>query len=221
MGEWGIQYWPAPWPGPTGGLNFWKPFGSSGAFGNGFLFLSDNGNVGIGTSTPTERLSVVGNICATGTITGGIIGCGSDARFKTNVTTLDNGLGLVMRLRGVRYDWDRAHFPERNFSDARQVGFIAQEVKEVLPELVTKMSDGYYAVDYGRLAPVLVEAIKELKQKTDRIEELEQKISEIYQLKSQLAVMSDQVAKLLATQSKVAGDTKLAANDKLNQNGGK
>jgi|GEM_PF-5414702 len=208
-----------------GGNGIYRPASNAMAFATGSterMRISSSGYLGIGNSSPTERLSVTGNICATGTIVGSSAGCGvSDARFKKNITTLDNGLGLVMRLRGVRYDWDRQHFPERNFTDAHQVGFIAQEVKEVLPELVTQMSDGYYAVDYGRLAPVLVEAIKELKLKTDRIEELQQKISQIDQLKRQLAVMSDQVAKLLAAQSKSTGDTKLAANDKLNQTGGK
>ncbi|MGD0709673.1 MAG: hypothetical protein ABR968_00685 [Bacteroidales bacterium] len=52
-GEWGIQYMaPNIINNPAGGLNFWKPFGSDGTTGNNFLFLADNGNVGIGTAAP-------------------------------------------------------------------------------------------------------------------------------------------------------------------------
>lgn len=54
LGEWGIQYW-------AGGLNFWKPSGSSGTgFGNNFFFLKDDGNVGIGTANPTAKLRIQG-----------------------------------------------------------------------------------------------------------------------------------------------------------------
>ena len=65
-GNWGIEYEPT-----YGGLNFWKPFGSAGGFANNLLFLKDNGNVGIGTPKPTEKLFVCGNITATGNITAG------------------------------------------------------------------------------------------------------------------------------------------------------
>jgi hypothetical protein len=53
-------------------------------------------------------------------------------------------------------------FPDRGFGDRRQVGFIAQEVEPVLPEVVTKGADGYYSVAYSGVVPVLVEAAKEL-----------------------------------------------------------
>ena len=118
--------------------------------------VGNTGNVGIGTGTPSESLSVAGNICASGSI-----GSCSDARFKENVETIDGALATVTRLRGVDFDWKRGEFPDRKFSDAHQVGFIAQEVKGVLPEVVTQSGDGFYSIDYGHLTPVLVEAIKE------------------------------------------------------------
>lgn len=61
---------------------------------------------------------------------------------------------------------------------ARQVGLIAQQMNEVLPKAVTLQSDGYYTVDYSRLTPLLLEAIKELKKQNDdltkRLEALEE-----------------------------------------------
>ena len=74
------------------------------------------------------------------------------------------------------FDWKRDAFPDHRFSEERQVGFIAQEIEPVIPEAVSKGSDGYYSVDYGRLTPVLVEAIKELRAevraKDDKIADL-------------------------------------------------
>lgn len=59
--DWSIEYAPAGTNNPNAGLNFWKPFGSPN-WGNNYLFLRDNGNVGIGTNNPTATLSVNGNV---------------------------------------------------------------------------------------------------------------------------------------------------------------
>jgi hypothetical protein len=85
----------------------------------------------------------------------------SDARFKDHITSLSGALDKVMALRGVTYDWKQKEFPERRFDSAKHVGFIAQEMETVLPELVSKDKDGYRSVNYMGAIPVLVEAIKE------------------------------------------------------------
>ena len=70
FGEWGIQYWANP--NGVGGLNFWKPSGSTGANGNNFLFLADDGKTGVGTNDPQYKLDVAGQVNATGYFVNGI-----------------------------------------------------------------------------------------------------------------------------------------------------
>ena len=80
----------------------------------------------------------------------------SDARYKTNVQTIASPLAGIKRLRGVTFNWN----PEFNNS-ANQIGFIAQEVEQVLPELVHTDEKGFKSVAYSDAVPVLVEAVKE------------------------------------------------------------
>ena len=122
------------------------------------------GFVGINTTAPSQRLHVAGNICATGTI-----GACSDERFKERVESVAGALDKVEQLRGVNFVWKREAFPDHQFAENRQLGFIAQEVEKVLPQVVSRGSDGYLSVDYGRLTPVLVEAMKELRQANERL----------------------------------------------------
>ena len=88
----------------------------------------------------------------------------SDIRLKSNINTLEFGLEKVNNLRGVTYTRD----------GRENIGVIAQEVEEVLPNIVLTADDemGTKSVDYGRITAVLIEAVKEL---TKRVEELENK----------------------------------------------
>ncbi|MEW5797054.1 MAG: tail fiber domain-containing protein [Candidatus Zixiibacteriota bacterium] len=124
----------------------------------------NGGRVGVNNEAPSEALQVSGNICASGTI-----GVCSDARFKDDVETIAGALDVVEHLRGIRFRWKSAQFPQHRFTGDSQVGFVAQEIVEVIPEVVSKGSDGYYSVDYGKLTPLLVEAIKELKAQNDEL----------------------------------------------------
>ncbi len=85
----------------------------------------------------------------------------SDARYKKDVTNLEGSLEKLLKMRGVAYNWDKASNPEMGFGDEKQLGFIAQEVEKVLPEMVYTLENGYKAVNYTALIPVVVEAIKE------------------------------------------------------------
>ncbi|NUQ47853.1 MAG: tail fiber domain-containing protein, partial [Phycisphaerae bacterium] len=155
------------------------------------LVIRDTGNVGIGTATPSQRLQVAGNICATGTI-----GACSDARFKEHVEPVAGALEKVELLRGVTFDWKREEFPDHQFAEDRQLGFIAQEVEKVLPQVVQRSADGYLSVDYGRLTPVLVEAIKELRQDNERLRST--KNAEIQSLRDELQELKDMVRRMSA-----------------------
>ncbi|HMB93588.1 MAG TPA: tail fiber domain-containing protein, partial [Rhodothermales bacterium] len=111
-----------------------------------------NGRVGIGTTTPSSRLEVNGTVRATDFVNT------SDARLKRDIRPLEDPLELIQQLRGVSYAWDRAQHPE--WEPGRQLGFLAQEVAEVLPELVHEDESGYLLVNYQAMLPVLVEALK-------------------------------------------------------------
>jgi hypothetical protein len=114
-------------------------------------------------------LDSLGNLTADGYICGSVIGCPSDARFKQDIEPVDHALEIVGQLRGVRYNWRRAEFPEREFPKGQQVGLLAQEVREVVPQAVIEQPDGYLAVDYARLVPLLIEGMKEQQRQIDEL----------------------------------------------------
>ena len=119
------------------------------------LVLDKNGNVGIGSAGPTEKLHVNGNILADSYL------YTSDERFKKEIRTVDKALDGVRKLRGVTYVWKRESFPDRNFEDIMQFGLIAQEVEEVYPDLVNTNKKGFKSVKYANIVSILIEAMKE------------------------------------------------------------
>ena len=115
--------------------------------GGGALYYY-NGNVGIATSTPSEKLEVNGNIKAVAFL------YSSDYNLKKNIQPLSNQLEKILNLQGVSFDWKA--------NDKNDVGFIAQEVEKVFPEVVyTNKETGLKSIDYAKLTVFLVEAIKE------------------------------------------------------------
>ena len=130
--------------------------------GNLTLNATSGSIVAISTNTTiTGDLNVTGDITAFYT---------SDQRLKDNITPIEDPLAKVLSISGNTYTWNQNSGKEGN-----DVGVIAQEVLEVLPEAVTTRDNGYLAVDYQRIVPLLVEAIKELSAK---VENLEQKLSD-------------------------------------------
>lgn len=114
--------------------------------------ISSAGNVGIGmTPAAAYKLDVSGTVRATTFV------YPSDERLKNTVETLSDSLSKVLSLRGVSFVWNDGT-PKAGQKD---IGFIAQEVEKVAPELVVTDESGYKAVDYARAVPLLVNAIHE------------------------------------------------------------
>lgn len=95
----------------------------------------------------------------------------SDARFKENIEPIESGLDLIGNLRGVTYDFKTEEFPQQNFNSGTQYGFIAQELAEVMPTAVMPDEEGYLAVNYDAVIPVLVNAIQEQQSQIEALQE--------------------------------------------------
>jgi hypothetical protein len=138
--------------------------------GNPSITGQTDGRIGVNIISPTESLDVSGNArirtigsaASSGalyyTATGVLTTNTSDGRLKHNIQTLTNALDKIKQLRGVSYDWIDGDGPTR-------IGFIAQEVESVVPELTfinNNSPEKYMGVHYENTVALLVEAIKEL-----------------------------------------------------------
>lgn len=119
------------------------------------VVIDSTGNMGIGITSPTQKLHVNGSILATGTITP------SDTRFKKNIIPLASLLVQVMALKPMEYEWKKEDFPQYSFGDEKSIGVMAQELEKYFPTLVVTDSKGYKAVDYSKLSVVLLKAMQE------------------------------------------------------------
>ncbi|UCC45295.1 MAG: tail fiber domain-containing protein [Candidatus Zixiibacteriota bacterium] len=108
----------------------------------------------------------------------------SDARLKKNVSTIDGALDRILSLRGVTFEWKKDDSTDIHLPAGKQIGMIAQEVEQVVPELVRGSGDDYRAVDYGKLTAVLIEAVKELKAENN---ELREKVESLERITGALA----------------------------------
>jgi hypothetical protein len=140
--------------------------------GNGVMTVrlatGNNGQIGIENSNPTNILTIL-----QGSPTDPIADAWttySSRRWKENIEPLEDALGLVRALRGVTFDWKE--------SGHHDLGMIAEEVGEVVPEVVAYEENGVDAqsIDYARLTAVLVEAVK---QQDERLTEQARAIAEL------------------------------------------
>jgi hypothetical protein len=101
------------------------------------------------------------NITSSGTITASDFNSLSDAKYKTDVHPIDDALSIVSKLEGKHFVWKNTGKPS--------LGFIAQEVEEVLPQLINTQDNGSKTINYSVLVAVLVEAIKQQQKQIDEL----------------------------------------------------
>ena len=122
-------------------------------------FTWDHSNSRFVISTDTR---VSGDISATGDI---IAFASSDKRLKNNIIPIENPLDKISKISGNSFEWNEE---KQNIYKGKDYGVIAQEIEEILPELVQTREDGYKAVKYDKIVSLLIEGIKELnKEVTD------------------------------------------------------
>ncbi len=152
------------------------------------LTVTNTGSVGVGTTAPSERLEVVGNVKAAAYL------YTSDRRLKENIETIENSSEKVLGLRGVEFDWKK--------DGKHEIGFIAQEVEAIEPNLVvTSEVDGIKAVKYGNVVALLVEAFKEHHQKLEENQKLFMTMNQgmntrVKELEREVASLKDENKKL-------------------------
>ncbi|MCC3158407.1 tail fiber domain-containing protein [Hymenobacter sp. 15J16-1T3B] len=117
----------------------------------------------------------------------------SDARFKQQVRPLDGALASVLRLRGVRYQWNALGVQHGGTAGQEQIGLLAQEVEQIYPELVHTDAQGYKSVNYAQLTPVLLEALREQQR---QIEQLRGRAAQADADHAALLTLQEQVARL-------------------------
>ncbi len=110
----------------------------------------------------------------------------SDVRLKKEINEIENAIALVSGLNGITYQWNTEDYPERKFEGGTHLGFIAQEVEKVMPELVRTNSKGYKSVNYTKVSTILVEAVKEqqrmIEERDHKISDLEERIERLESL---------------------------------------
>lgn len=179
----------------TGVTNAAGSGGNCGVFGvgnannsNGVIGVCNNGSLAIGVwgrSSTGWAGYFSGIVYTTGSYTG------SDEKLKLNIKPLSNGLELLLKLNPVTYYFDKVNYKKMNLPSGLQIGFTAQNIEQVLPELVKVTNDKatgddftFKSVNYIGLIPVMAEAIKEQNQ---LIVDLR---SEMEQLKKQIKTLA-------------------------------
>ena len=158
--------------------------------------VNNAGSVGIGTASPSASyaLDVTGNIRATSGIYAVSFNYSSDRRLKENIETIENPIEKIMALRGVNFQWKA--------TKEKDMGFIAQEIEPVLPEVMGRRPDATYGeiktVKYANIVALTVEAIKEV---WNRLTNHEERITQLEKENQELKARLDQLEQKLNQQT--------------------
>ena len=99
----------------------------------------------------------------------------SDKRLKNDIVKIENPIEKVKRIGGYNFEWNKLGEENTN-NKGKDIGLLAQEIEEIIPEATTTRINGYKAVQYEKIVPLLVECIKE---QQNMIEDLQGQINEI------------------------------------------
>ena len=138
--------------------------------GNGLKINNGALGVDVNASTTDGRIDASNDIVAYSS---------SDRRWKENIKPIDNALNKILKIGGYTFDWKELTEEERKTqhgNEGHDVGVIAQEVEEVLPEVVTTRENGFKGVKYDKMVALLIEGMKE---QQSQIEELKSEISKL------------------------------------------
>jgi hypothetical protein len=140
--------------------------------GSAFTWTASNSDFGATAPSGGLTLTKVFNVISTATFASSISAGGdviafasSDRRLKDNLTRIESSLEKVGKLSGYSFDWNS----NQETYSGKDYGVVAQEVEAIFPELVKTRDNGYKAVKYEKLIPVLIEAIKELNEKVEKL----------------------------------------------------
>jgi hypothetical protein len=129
------------------------------------LRVDSNGNIGIGTTAPTALLSVNGTANKPG---GGSWDVFSDERLKNIKGRFNSGLGVVMKLQPLRYEYRRNN-PLGINAEGEHIGFGAQALRKIIPEAVTMNANGYLQVNNDPIIWTMLNAIKEQQKQIEQL----------------------------------------------------
>ena len=95
----------------------------------------------------------------------------SDERLKTNIETIQNSIGILKKIRGVRFNWNELAKSINNNVDLekKELGVIAQELENEIPEVLKEGLSGYKAVRYEKITPLLIECIKKQQEQIEKL----------------------------------------------------
>ena len=122
------------------------------------LDMSEGGNAQFLKNISGSQIEASGDVIAFSS---------SDRRFKDNLVVIEGSLDKIGKVNGYEFDWN----DKQSAYKGHDIGVVAQEIEAVLPEVVTTRGDGYKAVKYEKIVPLLIESIKELKQEVDEIKQ--------------------------------------------------